>query len=426
MRVHIKTYGCTLNQADSDMIAAILEDNGIEQAQRQADADVAIINTCTVKRQTAQKILYALGNLSKSRKMLVVTGCMAAANQDLIEKYAPNASIVTTSNMPLMAEAVRSAFKGERVVLNTYSKLDRLAFFRPSDRAISKVAISEGCVSNCSFCETKLARGPLNSFSEDRILEAIRCSVANGAKEIQLTSQDVGAYGLDTGTDIPKLMQKISALDGDFLVRIGMINPVHLLKYLDEFADALTCSRFYKFVHIPVQAGSDSVLESMRRQYTVEEFEHCVKELRHAVPEVTIETDVIVGFPAETESDFDQSIELMKRARPEVTNISKFSARPHTTASKMKQHTNELIKERSTRMFSAVRVVQHSITDRLIGERFGTLITERTPKSFNGRNRSYREIVIRNEDAHSDIALGSHYDVRIKGASANVLYGTTL
>jgi MiaB/RimO family radical SAM methylthiotransferase len=265
----------------------------------------------------------------------------------------------------------------------------------------------------------------LNSFSEERILNAIRCSVAGGAREIQLTSQDVGAYGIDTKTNITELMHKISMLDGDFLVRIGMLNPAHLLKYLDEFSEALNDKRFYKFVHVPVQAGSDTVLESMRRQYSIDEFEHCVETLRSKVPGVAIETDVIVGFPTETESDFEQSTEMIERVRPEVTNISKFSVRPRTIAAQMKQNANELISERSKKMFGIVRAVQHKTNDKLIGKSFGTLITERTQRSFNGRNGSYREIVIRNEDAHSDIALGSHVEVRITGASANVLYGTT-
>ncbi len=426
MRVHIKTYGCTLNQADSAIIASVLQDKGILLARCQADADVAIINTCTVKRQTSQRILYALNNLSKAKKKLLVTGCMAGANKDLIEKYAPNASIVTTSNIPHMAEAAKSAFAGTRVVLDSYSKLDRLAFFKPGKGVIAKVMISEGCSSNCSFCETKFARGPLNSFSEQSILDAIKCSAGNGAKEIQLTSQDVGAYGADTKTNIAMLMRKISAIKGDFKVRVGMVNPVHMHKYFDEFVDALGSDRFYKFVHLPVQSGSDSVLESMKRAYSVEEFEHYVKELRAAIPGITIETDMIVGFPTETESDFGQSLEFMNRVRPDVTNISKFSARPHTAASQMQQHANELISERSLLMSRTVRAVQHGINDRAIGKSFDTLLTERTPKSFNGRNPSYREIVIRNEDAHSDMALGSRHDVRITGASANVLYGTTL
>ena len=408
------------------IIASVLEKEGIELAQSQAEADVAIINTCTVKRQTSQRILYKLNSLSKSGKKLLVTGCMAGANKDLIEKYAPEASIVTTSNIPHIAEAAKSAFAGTKVVLDSYSKQDRLAFFKPGNDVIAKVMISEGCSSNCSFCETKLARGPLNSFSEQNILDAIRCSAGNGATEIQLTSQDVGAYGTDTKTNIAKLMHKISAIDGNFKVRVGMINPVHLNKYFDEFVDALRSDRFYKFVHIPAQSGSDSVLEAMKRAYSIEEFEQQVKALRAAIPAITIETDIIVGFPTETESDFEKSIEFINRVRPEVTNISKFSARPHTIAAQMKQHTNELISARSLRMSRTVRAVQHSINDRLIGRSFDTLLTERTPKSFNGRNLAYREIVIRNEDAHLEMALGSHYEVKITGASANVLYGTTL
>jgi MiaB-like tRNA modifying enzyme len=424
MRAHIKTYGCTLNQADSEAMAAVLEGNGIGLARSQAEADVAVVNTCTVKRQTAQRILDALKPLDRAGKRIVVTGCMASANKDMIEKYVPGASIVTPSNIPRIADAIRGAFSGKRMVLDSYSRLDRLSFFRPASGVVAKVIISEGCTSACSFCETRIARGPLHSFSERYILDAIRCSVANSAKEVQLTSQDVGAYGADTRTNIAELMRKISGIRGDFLVRVGMVNPCHIRGFFDEFVDALRDGHFYKFVHIPVQSGSDSVLESMRRQYSVKEFERCVKDLRSSVPGVAIETDVIVGFPGETEDDFEKSIKLISRVKPEVTNISKFSSRPHTPASRMKQLSNEEISNRGLLMTRAVRAVQRATNLKQVDRRFETLLTEKTPKSLNGRNGSYRQIVIRNEDVQSGMVLGSRYSVRITGASANVLYGS--
>jgi len=205
-----------------------------------------------------------------------------------------------------------------------------------------------------------------------------------------------------------------------------MINPEHLRGRLDEFAEALKGEKFYKFVHLPVQSGSNAVLKDMRRDYTVEEFEACVKELRGKIDNVTIETDMIVGFPTEKQEDFDMTAELIKRARPEVTNISRFSARPHAQASKMKQHTNTTIRQRSLELSRVVRQVQHSINDRFIGKRFDVLITEATKRSWNGRNSAYRQIVIRNEDAKSDTALGSRYEAMITGASANVFYGSML
>lgn len=423
MRVHIKTYGCTLNQADSEIMESTLRSSGVQISDSANDADVVIVNTCTVKDITAQKILYQLSNMQKAGKRIVVTGCMAGANQDLIKRYAPSASMVTVSNIQDITDIVKDSYNGQRKVVSQYSKTDRLALFRPGDSIIAKIPTNDGCLSNCSFCETKFARGPLNSFSEKRILEAIEQSVRMGAKEVQLTSQDIGAYGSDSKTDIAELMEKITLIEGDFKVRIGMINPEHLHRCFDEFADALKNERFYKFVHLPVQSGSNTVLKDMKRDYTIEEFDGYVEELRKRMSNVTIETDIIVGFPTETQEDFDKTTNFIRRTRPEVTNISRFGARPHTQASKMKQQSVETINQRSLVLSRIVRQVQHETNDKFIDKRFNVIITESTRESLNGRNDSYRQVVINKNDADG-IKVGARVNALIYAASANVLYAT--
>lgn len=420
MRAYIRTYGCTLNQADSDIISSVIKRDGIEIAEHEEEADVVIVNTCTVKKATAQKILYTLNNISNDGKRLVITGCMAGANQDLIEKYAPDASIVTTPNIGEIGGVLHDAHVGIKRVLNAYRKVDRLALLEPGSGVIAKIPVNDGCLSSCSFCETKHARGALNSFSEQLILRSIENSARNGAKEIQLTSQDMGAYGIDKGTNIAELMKKIAQIDGDFKVRVGMLNPEHLHRYFDAFAEQLGSKRFYRFAHLPVQSGSDKVLSDMRRAYTVGQFEHYVKELRRRIPGITIETDIIVGFPTETEHDFEETVEFIKRVRPEVTNISRFGARPHASASKLKQHESEMINLRSLKLSRIVRSVQHEINDRFIGKNLDVVVTESNDKSFNGRNLDYKQVVIIKDSTKVDI--GSVRDVLIKSASANVLY----
>ena len=421
MKAYIKTYGCTLNQADSDIISSVLKTDDVELVDSEGAADVVIVNTCTVKKATSQRILYKLSKLNSNGKGLVVTGCMAGANQDLIEKYAPNASIVTTPNIENITSVVMNSKSGMRTVMNQYKKSDRIALLEPKNSIIAKIPVNDGCLSSCSFCETKFARGPLNSFSEQLILKSIEYSVSKGAKEIQLTSQDMGAYGIDKGTNISELMEKINTLEGDFKVRIGMLNPEHLKRYFDGFVRAFESNRFYKFVHLPVQSGSNQVLKDMRRTYKIEEFEGYVKELRKRIPEIAIETDIIVGFPTETNQDFEETLDFIRRIKPEVTNISKFGARPHASASKMEQQTNETIKMRSNELSRVVRSVQHGINDRFIGKKLDVIITESNEKSFNGRNLDYKQVVIIKKDG-IDMEMGSVYNVLINSASANVLY----
>jgi threonylcarbamoyladenosine tRNA methylthiotransferase CDKAL1 len=423
LRAFVKTYGCTLNQADSDIISSVLQKDGIELVEQEGAADVVIVNTCTVKNATSQKILYKLNNLDKSGKKTVVTGCMAGANQDMIEKYAPNASIITAPNISEISGMVFDAYNGKKRIINEYKKVDRIGLLNPRGNIISKIAVSDGCLSSCSFCETKFARGTLNSFSENVILKAVKNSVEDGAKEVQLTSQDMGAYGFDKKTNVAELMQKISAIEGDFKVRIGMLNPDHLNRYMDSLLDALQSEKFYKFVHLPVQSGSNRILKSMKRGCRVESFEDYMKEFRSKIPDITIETDIIVGFPGESVDDFEDTVGFIRRAKPDVTNVSRFGARPHAAASKMKQHSHKTINYRSMMLSRAVRSVQHGLNDRFIGKNLDVIITESNERSWNARAGNYKQVIImRNGEIGRGLEIGSQASVSIKSASANVLY----
>lgn len=425
MQTYIKTYGCTLNQADSDIIAGIIDDAGIGRSISENDADVVIINTCTVKGVTERKILEKLSRMDKDGKRIVVTGCMASANPDLITRYAPNASIVTMPNVSQIPEIFNGINSGRRYVIDKYGMADRIAGFKPTGSTIAKIPISDGCLSSCSFCETKFARGMLNSFSEDLIFNAIKYSIKSGSKEIQLASQDTGAYGLDKGTNIAKLMHKISSISGDFMVRVGMLNPEHLDKYMDDMVDAFNDKRFYRFVHLPVQSGSDRILKLMRRNYTVDDFIDKVKRLKNEINGLSLETDIIVGFPGETETDLEATIDLMNRIKPDVTNISRFAARPHASAARLKQIKPEEIKERSSRILRVARRIQHEINNSFINKKINVLMTEDTEASVNGRTDSYKQVVIK-KTGTAIPEVGRHYAALVYAESANVLYGKVI
>ncbi|MDE1865098.1 MAG: tRNA (N(6)-L-threonylcarbamoyladenosine(37)-C(2))-methylthiotransferase [Candidatus Micrarchaeota archaeon] len=417
MKASIRTYGCTLNHADSDIISSILLDSGVELTD-EASSDVLIINTCTVKSITAQKILYRLSQMERQKRRVIVTGCMAGANRDLIEKYAPSASIVTTQNIGSIPEVVSST---SRQVMLKNGGSERLGLLTHFGGVISRVAVNDGCLSSCSFCETKLARGPLRSFSEGTIIRAIEQGVEAGAKEVQLTSQDMGAYGRDRKTDIVHLLERIADLKGDFRVRIGMMNPEHLGRSLERIAELMNSGRFYRFIHIPIESGSDSILKAMRRNYTMGQIKAYIDYLRKNVRGIGIETDLIVGFPGETDHDFKQSLDAVRDLRFEVTNISRFGTRPHAEASEMEQLPKETINERSKEATRVVRAVQRGINERYIGKRVDVLFTEDAGSSVNGRIGSYRQVVVMKGGAEP--GLGERRDVLIERVSANALYG---
>ncbi|MCL4381845.1 tRNA (N(6)-L-threonylcarbamoyladenosine(37)-C(2))-methylthiotransferase [Candidatus Marsarchaeota archaeon] len=424
MQIYIKTYGCTLNQADSEIIKSILLDRNASICDNEKDADVVVINTCTVKEPTEIKILYKIRQLNKENKKMVITGCMAGANSDMLKRYAPNASIVSSSNIAGIGEVIDLAYYGKNEDMLDYKRFDKLTLPLNIDDVIAKIPISEGCLGNCSFCETKFARGPLNSFSEDLIIKAIENSIKASSKEIQLTAQDTGAYGVDRNTDIIKLLNRIEGIEGDFMLRLGMFNPEHF-KRLDiyKLIDIFQSDKIYKFIHLPIQSGSNEVISHMGRNCSVEEFEDYVRILREGVKGISIETDIIVGYPTEKEEDFEATLNLIKKTKPDVTNISKFGKRPHTRASALKQLENSVIKNRSIRLFNEVRKVQYSINSKLIGKTIDGLITSSTPLSVNGRTDSYKQIVLKNMASNKHKSeIGKRVKVKVNAVSANVLY----
>jgi MiaB-like tRNA modifying enzyme len=419
----IQTYGCTLNQADSDAMEAILKGRGID-VEREGSAsddnyDYVIINTCTVKTATEQRILERLKRLQKLGRRLIVTGCMASANEDKVLGAAPDSSLVTTSNTHRIADALSDISNGSRAVYDAYVKPEKQGHFRGEGSAIARIPISEGCLSSCSFCETKFARGPLNSFSSNVILRSIEMAIKGGAREIELTSQDTGAYGADRRTDIAELVHAASELDGDFRIRIGMLNPEHLHKYIDSLIDAYKSDNVYKFAHLPVQSGSDRVLRDMGRNYLVEEFEGMANELKSKIPEISIATDMIVGYPTESDPDFEMSMRLIERVGFSRINVSRFSKRPHAGASKLKQLKSEVVKQRCISMYRLSRRMEIGSLTKVVGERRTILLTERNADSITGRDQSYRQVALR----EPGFRVGEFVDVEIIGNTPACLIG---
>lgn len=424
-RAIIETYGCTLNRADSDMMENMLKSSGVEVESgrlRSGDSpDFVIINTCTVKTPTEQRILDRIRKISSGNSRIIVTGCMASSNPDRIRKVAPHASIVTTSNVHRIGSALDELKIKKSVNYSNYSKNDKLEHHVPIDGVIARIPISEGCLSGCSFCETKFARGPLNSFSDKLILKAIEMNVKKGAREIELTSQDVGAYGLDRETNIAELLVDSQRIEGDFRIRVGMLNPEHLHKYIDRLVEGLKNRNVYKFLHLPLQSASNRVLRDMERRSTIEQFCDHVEELRLKVPGISIETDMIVGYPTETEEDFTRSMEFICNVRPTFTNVSKFGARPHAKASRLKQLGNDVIKERSSKMSRLARAVQREDLSKFVNEKESILITEQNNRSLIGRDDCYRVVAL---DRHVCTAkIGDRIGAKITGNTSVCLLG---
>jgi len=408
-----------------------MRSNGFDLAGSDEDADVFIVNTCVVKQSTESKILSLMDNLLMQNKKVVVAGCLPSAYPEIAEKYPFSFIGVNSSDI---ADAVNSVIKGEKYVRIRKDK-NKIKMHRLNiNPYIDIIPISEGCVGSCGFCATKLARGRLVSYPIDSILNSVRDAVRNGAKELWITSQDNGCYGFDINSDtnIGVLLNKICDVPGDFMVRVGMMNPEFVLKFIGHLKEVYKNNKIYKFIHIPVQSGSDVVLKKMSRRYSVSDFINIVGEFRELEYELecklehklehkcTIATDVIVGFPGETEEDFNKTINLIKKIKPDVLNISKFGVRKKTEAEKMHNKIpTETIKKRSIEISKIFNEISIENNHKWMNWKGKVLITEKNePKEsekesenlFIGRNFAYKKIYIKSNEN----LLGKYVNCQIK------------
>ncbi|MEM3060776.1 MAG: tRNA (N(6)-L-threonylcarbamoyladenosine(37)-C(2))-methylthiotransferase, partial [Candidatus Bathyarchaeia archaeon] len=269
-------------------------------------------------------------------------------------------------------------------------------------------------------CCTRFARGRLFSYPKELIIEEIKDALEKGSMEIRLTAQDTGAYGIDLGYRLTDLINEILSIDKEFRIRVGMMSPVYALSIFQELIELYKDSKVYKFIHLPVQSGSDRVLKEMKRNYTVEEFKELVKAFRESVPKISIATDIIVGFPTESEKDFEETLKLLNETKPDIVNVSKFMPRPNTEASSMKQLDPKIVKHRSKLLSALVAQTSLENNKKLVGLEFEAYITKEkgSDGAFLGRIENYKPVILRGKDL-----LGKKVKVRIAQASSRYLIG---
>ncbi len=420
MRVYIETYGCTTNQADTDIMRGILSKKHV-LVDRAEDAEVVVVNTCGVIDFTERKILRRIMELKQEGKRVIATGCLSRISRKELGSICD--ALVSPDNVHRIGEAVDRVLKGERAEILRVTAVDKSELCQYKKRlnssAIAIVSISEGCLGSCSYCATKVARGRLRSFSIESVVREVEVAVKSGFREIQLTSQDTGAYGKDRGTSLAELLERISEIDGDFRVRVGMMNPQHAVEALDDLLNAFSSEKIYKFLHIPVQSGDNRVLEDMRRDHTAEDYEQVVDAFRNAFDDVVISTDIIVGFPTEDEEAFRKSYELIERTRPDIVNITRFSPRRGTPAYRLKDTPDWIKKERSRKLTELTRKIGLENNMRFVGRMERVLVTKHGKSgTLLSRTDSYRPVIL------DSGKIGEFFDVKIEKAEFNYLKGS--
>lgn len=406
----METYGCTMNQGEGRRLEELLASQGHEVIENADDADLVVLNTCTVIKETEGRMVRRMAELNAQRKELVVTGCMATVQADDVIKVAPRAMIMGPRDYPGFTARMEERFgRGDQA----------LPLSLPTS-VTSVVPISQGCTGNCSYCITKLARGQLTSYPPEDIVQEARRALERGAKELLVTAQDTACYGFDRRAGLPELLSSITALPGEFMVRVGMMNPNNLSRIIDRFLPVLRSPRIYAFLHLPVQSGSPSILNAMNRGYLPSDFISLVEKVRSSSPGITLATDVITGFPGESAEDHRMTLEMVERVRPDVVNVTRFSPRPGTPAARARNQVPGWVSKERSREMTALRFrISSEINARMVGRVERIMVTEEGKGNTSiGRTRSYKPVVVPGRPR-----IGSVFDVEIVDSAPTHLIG---
>lgn len=420
VRAYVKTFGCESNRADTEALLKILSESGIDLAASEASANAVIVNSCTVRGETEQKVLKYASSLPG--KHVIITGCMAAVQPALIRAKIPSASIVAPCNVSLLPSILQEGKMA--TALKPGSSLPEPAPFKKG--LTYTIPISRGCTGSCSYCIVRFARGGLRSVPPDRIAKLVGEAVSAGAYEVRLAAQDTGVYGEDIGSSLPDLLKLVSSANGDFRIRVGMFNPPPASRcaQLSDFIGAYDSHKVYKFAHMPLQSGSNNVLASMGRRYSSESFMASASAFRARFPDITIATDIIVGYPGESDADFQLTVDAILKTKPGKIHIARFSPRPHTSAASMVQVPEGVKKRRSQELVAIKMHVQRSNNERWLGKTVSAFIFGLAGgRSMAARMDNYKPILVA---PCSPSLFGKRVDIQVDSCSPFSLRGSVI
>ena len=416
-KIWVEAYGCSASFADSEMISGLIVNGGHTLAESSEDSDLNMIVTCSVKDATANKMIHRIKE--SNQKPLIVAGCMPKAETDTIQKFAKNASLMGPNSLGKTLEVINSTLKGRKHVSLEDTDVAKIGL--PKVRLNSTVGIIEiasGCLSECTFCQTKISKGDLVSYRTGDIVRQVKTEIAEGCKEVWLTSTDNGCYGFDIDTDLPTLVDTVAEIPDDFKIRVGMMNPMYMPRIRDGLLKTFENDKVYNFLHVPVQSGSDEVLHAMKRGHTSETYSDMVSKIREKFDNFTISTDIIVGFPTETEDDFEKTVELIKDTRPDIVNLSRYSARPGTDAADMKQLDVSEVKRRSKKIFELTKEISLENNKKWVNWEGDVLFDEKADEGIRGRNYAYKPIFV-----EGPVSIGQKARVQITRATYHCIMG---
>jgi tRNA-2-methylthio-N6-dimethylallyladenosine synthase len=432
MNFFIKTFGCQMNKADSESISAILSSSGHLETIDKDQADIFIINTCNVRDHAVKRLQGHVNSLKPRAKAglkpwIAVGGCVGEMEKSLILTALPQVDIIFgTSSFHELPEAMEAIEAGKRrvdlTILNNVLP-DSLPS-TPSDPVREWLPISRGCNNFCTYCVVPYARGRERSLPSEDIISRARNLADKGVKEITLLGQNVNSYGNDRGeTDaFPVLLRKLNDIEG--LKRLRFLTS-HPKDMSDATIQAIaTCDKICEYIHLPLQAGSDRILDLMNRSYTIEKYRELVDRIRQSIPGVSLSTDLIVGFPGETEAEFDETLRAVREIGFDAAYTFIYSAREGTAAAEMPDETSFAEKERWLRRLIALQSeISLEINRKLIGQKLEVFVER--PSRHGGQRQAGRTRSNKVVNCLSDRQLTNQFaTVLIEEVTAASLKGT--
>ena len=435
----VETYGCQMNVHDSERIAGLLDEAGFVPAESGVQADIVVFNTCAVRENADNKLYGNLSFLAPIKKknplmQIAVGGCLAQKDQAIILKKAPYVDVVfgthNVGSLPILLERARIEEESQIEILEALEHFPSTLPARRFSAFSSWVSISVGCNNTCTFCIVPTLRGVEKDRPTSDVLAEVRALVDQGVIEITLLGQNVNAYGVELGERgaFARLLKEVAAVDG--LERLRFMSP-HPRDFTDDVIEVMASTPVVMpHLHMPLQSGSDSILASMRRSYRSDRFLGILERVRKSIPQAMITTDIIVGFPGETEEDFSATLDIASQARFAAAYTYKYSIRPGTPAGEMTNQVPEgVVGERYTRLHEHQQRISLSVNQEAIGSTHQIMVTEvegrrdAVQSRLTGRSQDFRLVHFDN----SSIARpGDFVDVEITDASAHYLIGREL
>jgi tRNA-2-methylthio-N6-dimethylallyladenosine synthase len=426
--VYVETYGCQMNVSDSELMLGKLAAHGYEAVDHPDGADVILVNTCAIREHAEQRVLGRLGELKRNMKpgsIVGVTGCMAQRLGPQLLKKAKHVSVVIgPDGYRALPQLIESARRGERTIATTFDLEEHYEDFQPRrfDKVKAWIPVQRGCDYRCTYCIVPTTRGPERSRKLADVVRETEAIVAEGMTEVVLLGQTVNSYH-DGEFDFADLLRAVGSVDG--IRRLRFTSP-HPNDFSDRVIDAMaTLDAVCEHVHLPMQSGSSKILKRMLRRYDAAGYLECVAKLRAAIPGLSVTTDVIVGFPGETDEDFEETLNVVRDVGFADAFTFKFSPRDGTPATRMPAEltvSDEVASERLARLVETIRGISRASNMLQLGRRVEVLVEKEARRGgelLQARTRDFKTVLVPGDAT----MLGQYLDVELTGTTGSTFTG---